>query len=270
MRRRARASRSAGDGDVAILARSRGHLAAILPALRAEGIGYAAVDLDRLGDRPAVLDLQALTHALVQPADRLAWLAVLRAPWCGLGWPTSARWSRPPTRIRRARWRRWSLQWAQANGTNGVAAHDPAPPRPPCAGSAVGAGRSIPRRGAGAGESAARTFRWSRASAAPGSHWEDRRTVVESLDLAAAERFFALLAAHERAGDVPDWAGFVAALDELKARRAAAARRTTRLRVMTMHKAKGLDSIPSSSSGPAAACGPTGPSCCAGACGRAG
>ena len=74
----------AGDGDVAILARSRGHLAAILPALRAEGIAYAAVDLDRLGDRPAVLDLQALTHALVQPADRLAWLAVLRAPWCGL------------------------------------------------------------------------------------------------------------------------------------------------------------------------------------------
>ena len=75
----------AGDGDVAILARSRGHLAAILPALRARGIAYAAVDLDHLGARPAVLDLQALTHAIVQPADRLAWLAVLRAPWCGLG-----------------------------------------------------------------------------------------------------------------------------------------------------------------------------------------
>ena len=64
-------------------------------------------------------------------------------------------------------------------------------------------------------------------------------TVAEPLDLAAADRYFALLAAHERAGDVPDWAGFVAALGELKAADAADA--TTRLRVMTMHKAKGLE-----------------------------
>jgi ATP-dependent exoDNAse (exonuclease V) beta subunit len=74
----------AGATDVAILVRARGDLDAILPALRDAGITFAAVELDSLASRQAVLDLVALTHALVQPADRLAALSVLRAPWCGL------------------------------------------------------------------------------------------------------------------------------------------------------------------------------------------
>ena len=70
--------------QVAILARSRGHLETILPTLRRRGFRYQGMDLEPLGTRPVVRDLLALTRALVHPADRVAWLSVLRAPWCGL------------------------------------------------------------------------------------------------------------------------------------------------------------------------------------------
>jgi len=70
--------------DIAILARSRSHLAYIAGELNAAHIGFAAVDVDPLAGRPVVQDLRTLTRALLHPADRLAWLALLRGPWLGL------------------------------------------------------------------------------------------------------------------------------------------------------------------------------------------
>ncbi len=72
-------------GSIAILVRGRSHLEAIVPRLRAEGVSFRAVELESLGERPVVYDLHALTRALIHPADRLSWLSILRAPWCGLG-----------------------------------------------------------------------------------------------------------------------------------------------------------------------------------------
>lgn len=78
------ARRENPEQTVAILVRGRNHLQAILPLLRKNKIKYQAQDIDQLGARPAALDLLNLCKAVLQRADRLAWLSVLRAPWCGL------------------------------------------------------------------------------------------------------------------------------------------------------------------------------------------
>ncbi len=70
--------------SIAILGRSRRQLAPILAALSEAGISYAAQDMDALSGSPVVVDLLSLCRALANPADHVAWYAVLRAPWCGL------------------------------------------------------------------------------------------------------------------------------------------------------------------------------------------
>jgi ATP-dependent exoDNAse (exonuclease V) beta subunit len=70
--------------SIAVLVASREHVAPSVAQLRAAGFAVRGVDLERLGDRPAIRDLAAITRALVHAADRTAWLALLRAPWCGM------------------------------------------------------------------------------------------------------------------------------------------------------------------------------------------
>lgn len=74
------------DDTVAVLVRSRTHLPELLSRFRKAGIAYRAVEIDRLTDLAEVIDILALTRALVHSGDRIAWLALLRSPWIGLDW----------------------------------------------------------------------------------------------------------------------------------------------------------------------------------------
>jgi ATP-dependent exoDNAse (exonuclease V) beta subunit len=72
---------------LAVLVRNRSHLIEIVTEFEKEELGripYRAVEITPLSERQEILDLTALTRAILHPADRVAALAVLRAPWCGL------------------------------------------------------------------------------------------------------------------------------------------------------------------------------------------
>ncbi|MFP4084720.1 MAG: UvrD-helicase domain-containing protein [Desulfonatronovibrio sp.] len=72
------------EDNIAVLVRSRTHLPEIIKILRQENISFQAVEIEPLKEKQVVMDLLSLTRVLVRPWDDLAWLCVLRAPWCGL------------------------------------------------------------------------------------------------------------------------------------------------------------------------------------------
>jgi ATP-dependent exoDNAse (exonuclease V) beta subunit len=81
--------RKAGpDASVAILVVSRSHAPPIISALADARIEAIGVDLVPLRDLSIVRDLVSLLRALHHLGDRTAWLAVLRAPWCGVSLAT--------------------------------------------------------------------------------------------------------------------------------------------------------------------------------------
>ena len=73
---------------VAILVAARTHATPIMMALEERGVDAIGVDIVPLRDLSIVRDLVALLQALHHLGDRTAWLAVLRAPWCGLSLET--------------------------------------------------------------------------------------------------------------------------------------------------------------------------------------
>jgi ATP-dependent exoDNAse (exonuclease V) beta subunit len=79
------AIRSSRPGEsIAVLASARPHLRALRESLARREIPFIGIKLEPLADVTVVRDLEALARALESPLDRVAWLAVLRAPFVGL------------------------------------------------------------------------------------------------------------------------------------------------------------------------------------------
>ena len=72
--------------SIAVLVRARKHLHALVAEIRRNwpSLKFQAVEVEALAERQTVQDALALTKALFHRADRVNWLAILRAPWCGL------------------------------------------------------------------------------------------------------------------------------------------------------------------------------------------
>jgi len=216
---RVREALAAGAQDIGILVRARQHLDAILPALRAGGIEFAAVEIESLAERLATRDLITLTRVLTQPADRGAVMALLRAPWCGLMLADLLALGAidAPTLID-ALADREAVATLSTDGAQ----------RASRVASAL-----LPFFEARGRMSLARRVRGAWLALGGPACAE------ANVDRAGAERFVALVSEHERAGDLPNFDAFVAAAEGLFA--APAAPPHGGVQVMTLHKAKGLE-----------------------------
>jgi ATP-dependent helicase/nuclease subunit A len=74
----------AGAPEIAVLVRTRNNAAPLMRALASLAIPYSAAGVETLGQRGPVRDLDALARALLHPADRVAWLALLHSPLVGM------------------------------------------------------------------------------------------------------------------------------------------------------------------------------------------
>ncbi|HET7306899.1 MAG TPA: UvrD-helicase domain-containing protein [Gammaproteobacteria bacterium] len=211
--------RAAPDETIGILVRGKKHAEPTLAALREAGFRAQAVDLEPLGERQTVRDLTALTRALAHPGDRVAWLAILRAPWCGLSLTDLTALAEDTD----------DSIWTLLNNAERM--------------------RALSAEGR---ERAARVI----AMLAPAFHnWRRQplrqlveetwlalggpACIAEPADLDNADAFFALLDEVEQGGDLADNSVLEERLADLCARPAPDA--DARLQVMTIHKAKGLE-----------------------------
>jgi len=80
------------EASVAVLVRNRTHLKNLIELLQEQKnkhnhkqlLAFQAVEIERLAQVPMIQDLLMLTRAILNLDDRIAWFAVLRAPYIGL------------------------------------------------------------------------------------------------------------------------------------------------------------------------------------------
>ncbi|MBV9726991.1 MAG: UvrD-helicase domain-containing protein [Gammaproteobacteria bacterium] len=203
---------------VAVLVVAHAHAVPIVEALTARAVPSSAVDLVPLRERLVVRDLVQLGCALFDLSDRTAWLAVLRAPWCGVSLRSLTALSGPNDR---------ELIFEALTNAERLARCDPSD-LPRLARVQLILGEALAERGeAGVADWLERT--WLRLGASD---------AYEACELEDGRSFFAALAARCAALEWRDPRDFAALLDHLYS---APRGGENPVQVMTVHRAKGLE-----------------------------
>ncbi|CAN5336055.1 UvrD-helicase domain-containing protein [soil metagenome] len=208
------------DDSIAILVMARSHLEAIIPLLQQQNMPFRAVEIENLFHRMVIQDLYSLTCALLHPGDRLAWLAILRAPWCGLTLTDLHAIVQGQTEL--------ITIWQQLQKLDKLNLTADATERLSCFVTVI--------------KSALKQRRRSSLRAWIESVWlalGGPACVSHALDLENAQAFFKLLEQQEQGGEIADMHVFATRLQKLTAH--ANQDPTTKLEIMTIHKAKGLE-----------------------------
>ncbi|HEY5623279.1 MAG TPA: UvrD-helicase domain-containing protein [Gammaproteobacteria bacterium] len=208
------------ESSIAVLVQSRTHLAGLQELLRARNLDVHAVELEAPSRAQVVQDLLGLTRSLLHRADRVAWLGVLRAPWCGLTWSDLERLTgRDPD----------ETIWGRLNED------------------------AVLDELSADGRERARRIRtilctaFERRGGEPLAPWIERvwRTLggpaclSEAADLQQAERYFARLNELERRGDIDDPATLESFFSDPRGQFEVP--RESGIEIMTIHRAKGLE-----------------------------
>lgn len=208
------------DAKIAILARARTHLMNIARALQNAGLRYQGIDLVPLADRLAVRDFVSLTRAFTHLADRGAWLACLRAPWCGLDLGALH-----------------AIVADEPDATVHELLHDPDRLARLADADRLRVERFVAVADAALAERGGRPL-----AATVEAAWMELggpATLREDADLANVRTYLERLDRAERAGDLDDPAALDETIEQLYAAPDAGA--DDRLQLMTIHRAKGLE-----------------------------
>ncbi|MDN3639705.1 UvrD-helicase domain-containing protein [Simiduia curdlanivorans] len=213
--------------SIALLARTRSHLRETLRQLDLAGIRYQASELDNLAGRMAVQDLQTLLRALLDPTDRISWLGILRAPWCGLDNGDLLALVQHPAAPLMADGQ--ACIWQQMQDHSQIEALSDAG-RQALARTVAVLQQSLEQR-----------------ARKPLRDWLEgcwlalggQASLIEASDIANCQTFLDLLEAHSHGGQVRHWQTFEEAVARLYA--APAPHADPLLQVMTIHKSKGLE-----------------------------
>ncbi len=213
------------EASIAILVRSRSHLEFILPALREAEIPWLANEIDKLDSQRIITDMTSLTSALCNQADRLSWLALLRAPWCGLKLEdlhSVANWN-PKFSILESL-RQLTAEPAQHNlSPDGLVRLKKVTPL------LINAIMDKAR------------YRLSRVMQSLFADLDGAQTLQSAAELDNLEKFYELVRESEVAGDIENFADFRRKIANSFISTPANSQHNNPIHVMTIHKSKGLE-----------------------------